>query len=99
MELKLPSRADADLMSKNLLTLTKMAVHLIDVVPRIRLSKMVQLEKELADTPQGKQKTEKNRAKLAEIQHKQTHAERQEAAQQRKLEKKQKVSYLLVLLA
>lgn len=59
-------------------TLTKMVMHFIDEMSTISLSK------------QARQKSEKNRAKAAEAILKQTHAERQEAAQQRKLDKKQK---------
>jgi len=73
-EFKLPE--DTSQMTQ-LALLTKMAFHLVDLVTRTKLSKL------------GRQKTEKNRAKVIELTEKSAHQQRQEAAQQRKLEKLQ----------
>jgi len=59
-------------------TLTRMAFYFIDLVARTTLSKL------------AKQKTGTNRVKALEKVSKETHEQRQEAAQQRKLQKIQK---------
>jgi outer membrane lipoprotein-sorting protein len=73
-EFKLPE--DVSQMNQIAL-LTKMALHFIDLVAKTKLSKL------------GRQKTEKNRAKIVELTEKSAHQQRQEAAQQRKFEKLQ----------
>jgi len=72
---KLPG-SDAEM--EGIQTLTRMAFYFIDLVAKTSLSKF------------AKQKADKNRLKAVEEQLKETHTQRQEAAQQRKLDKLQK---------
>jgi len=65
-------------MEEEMTTLLRMALHFIDLVARTKL------------TPQSKTRAEKKRARAAEEALRSSHSQRQEAAQQRKLEKKQK---------
>jgi len=82
-EFTMPSETEMN----KLHTLTKMAIHYIDLVARLTLSKS------------GKQKSEANRAKIAEAVLKQTRQQREEALQQKKLEKKQKEKEKLASLS